>query len=184
MGNGGKSSLPVLSVCSPTCRVSTCICYIKFVSEMGNGGKSSFLVPVVAQPALSVHVFATLNLSLKWEMEVNQRCQFLYFVAQYALSVHVFAILNLSLKLEMEVNYCCQFPHFVAQPVLSVIAWSCSLLDVFYWIGGHSWPENRINSPVSHSVCHQRPAREKHKIRIASRENVDNQTPRNTNFTH
>ena len=26
--------------------------------------------------------------------------------------------------------------------------------------------------------------RERHKIRIASQENVDNQTPRNTNFTH
>ena len=38
--------------------------------------------------------------------------------------------------------------------------------------------------PVSHSVRHQRPARERHKICIASRENVDNQTPRNTNFTH
>ena len=40
------------------------------------------------------------------------------------------------------------------------------------------------NSPVSYSARHQRPARERHKIRIASRENVDNQTPRNTNFTH
>ena len=40
------------------------------------------------------------------------------------------------------------------------------------------------NSPVSHSARHQRPARERHKISIASRENVDNQTPRNTNFTH
>ena len=41
-----------------------------------------------------------------------------------------------------------------------------------------------INSPVSYSVRHQRPARERHKIRIASRENVDNQAPRSTNFTH
>ena len=40
------------------------------------------------------------------------------------------------------------------------------------------------NSPVSHSARHQRPARERHKIRIASRENVDNQAPCNTNFTH
>ena len=40
------------------------------------------------------------------------------------------------------------------------------------------------NSPVSHLARHQRPAMERHKIRIASRENVDNQTPRNTNFTH
>ena len=40
------------------------------------------------------------------------------------------------------------------------------------------------DSPVSYSAGHQRPARERHKIRIASRENVDNQTPRNTNFTH
>ena len=40
------------------------------------------------------------------------------------------------------------------------------------------------NWPVSHSARHQGPARERHKIRIASRENVDNQTPRNTNFTH
>ena len=43
-----------------------------------------------------------------------------------------------------------------------------------------------VNSPVSHSARHQRPARERQKIRIASRENVDNQTPRNrpTDFTH
>ena len=41
-----------------------------------------------------------------------------------------------------------------------------------------------LNRPVSHSARHQRPARERHKIRIASRENVDNQAPRNTNFTH
>ena len=41
-----------------------------------------------------------------------------------------------------------------------------------------------LNSPVLHSVRHQRPARERHKIRIASRETVDNQAPRNTNFTH
>ena len=41
-----------------------------------------------------------------------------------------------------------------------------------------------FNSPVSHSARHQRPAQERHKIRIASRGNVDNQTPRNTNFTH
>ena len=41
-----------------------------------------------------------------------------------------------------------------------------------------------INWPISHSARHQRPARERHKIRIASQENVDNQTPRNTNFTH
>ena len=40
------------------------------------------------------------------------------------------------------------------------------------------------NFPVSHSASHQRPARERHKIRIAPRENVDNQAPRNTNFTH
>ena len=40
------------------------------------------------------------------------------------------------------------------------------------------------NWPVSHSARHQRPARERHRIRIASRENVDNQAPRNTNFTH
>ena len=40
------------------------------------------------------------------------------------------------------------------------------------------------NSPVSHLARHQRPAREGHKFRIASRENVDNQMPRNTNFTH
>ena len=33
------------------------------------------------------------------------------------------------------------------------------------------------NSPVAHSARHQRPARERHKIRIASRENVDNQAP-------
>ena len=32
--------------------------------------------------------------------------------------------------------------------------------------------------PVSHLARHQRPARERHKIRIASRENVDNQGPR------
>ena len=40
------------------------------------------------------------------------------------------------------------------------------------------------NSPVSHSARHQRPARERHKIGIALRENVDNQAPQNTNFTH
>ena len=40
------------------------------------------------------------------------------------------------------------------------------------------------NSPISHSTHHQRPARERHKIRNASRENVNNQALRNTNFTH
>ena len=40
------------------------------------------------------------------------------------------------------------------------------------------------NSPVSYSVRHQRPARERQKIRIASRKNVDNQAPHNTNFTN
>ena len=40
------------------------------------------------------------------------------------------------------------------------------------------------NSPVLHSARHQRPTRERHKIRIASRETVDNQAPRNTNFQH
>ena len=40
------------------------------------------------------------------------------------------------------------------------------------------------NSPISHSARHQRPARETHKIRIASQENVDNQMLCNTNFTH
>ena len=30
------------------------------------------------------------------------------------------------------------------------------------------------DSPVSYSARHQRPGRERHKIRIASRENVDN----------
>ena len=39
------------------------------------------------------------------------------------------------------------------------------------------------NRPASHSARHQRPARERHIMRIASRENVDNQAPRNTNFT-
>ena len=39
-------------------------------------------------------------------------------------------------------------------------------------------------SPASCSARHKRPARERQKIRIASRKNVDNQTPRNTNFTH
>ena len=34
--------------------------------------------------------------------------------------------------------------------------------------------------PVSHSARHQRPARERHIMRIASRENVDNQAPCNT----
>ena len=41
-----------------------------------------------------------------------------------------------------------------------------------------------VNSPVSHLARHQRPARERDKIRSASQENVDNQTPHNTNFTH
>ena len=40
-----------------------------------------------------------------------------------------------------------------------------------------------FNRPVSHSARHQHPARERHIMRIASRENVDNQAPRNTNFT-
>ena len=40
-----------------------------------------------------------------------------------------------------------------------------------------------LNRPVSHSARHQRPTRERHIMRIASRENVDNQAPRNTNFT-
>ena len=39
-----------------------------------------------------------------------------------------------------------------------------------------------FNSPISHSARYQRPARERHKICIASLENVDNQTPRNTKF--
>ena len=39
------------------------------------------------------------------------------------------------------------------------------------------------NRPVSHSARHQRPARERHIMRIASWENVDNQAPHNTNFT-
>ena len=39
------------------------------------------------------------------------------------------------------------------------------------------------NRPVLHSERHQRPARERHKIRIASLENVDNQAPRNANYT-
>ena len=34
-----------------------------------------------------------------------------------------------------------------------------------------------FNRPVSHSARHQRPARERHIMRIASRENVDNQAP-------
>ena len=42
------------------------------------------------------------------------------------------------------------------------------------------WSANgKNNSPVYHSARHQRPARERHRIRTASRENVDNQTPRN-----
>ena len=41
---------------------------------------------------------------------------------------------------------------------------------------------DKNNSPVSHSARHQRPARERHKIRIASRENVDNQAPRYTTW--
>ena len=52
----------------------------------------------------------------------------------------------------------------------------CSLpgLEVLWWY---------LNRPVSHSARHQHPARERHIMRIASRENVDNQAPRNTNFT-
>ena len=42
----------------------------------------------------------------------------------------------------------------------------------------------KLNSPVSHLAHHQRPPTERHKICIASQENVDNQAPRNTNFTH
>ena len=41
-----------------------------------------------------------------------------------------------------------------------------------------------MNRPVSHLARHQRPAREMHKIRVASRGYVDNQAPRNTNFTY
>ena len=44
----------------------------------------------------------------------------------------------------------------------------------FHW--GASW---NSNSSVLHSARHQRPARERHKIRIASRENVDSQAPHN-----
>ena len=53
----------------------------------------------------------------------------------------------------------------------------CAALHALDWKTTNNWP-------VSHSARHQRHARERHKIRIASRENVDNQTPRNTNFTH
>ena len=42
--------------------------------------------------------------------------------------------------------------------------------------------KQQSNSPVSFSARHQRPAIERHKIRIASRENVNNQAPRNTNL--
>ena len=49
---------------------------------------------------------------------------------------------------------------------------------------GEMYLRTKNNSPVSHSARHQHPTRERHKIRIASQENVDKQAPRNTNFTH
>ena len=52
------------------------------------------------------------------------------------------------------------------------------------WKIGLIWCHMKtLYRPVSHSARHQRPARESHIMRIASRENVDNQAPRNTNFT-
>ena len=59
----------------------------------------------------------------------------------------------------------------------------CYILEIpsFYLLLG---PKGIPNWPVLHSARHKHPARERHKIRIASQENVDNQTPRNTNFTH
>ena len=49
---------------------------------------------------------------------------------------------------------------------------------------GEVYASFKIDSPVSHSARHQRPARERHKIHIASQENVDNQMLGDTNFTH
>ena len=75
------------------------------------------------------------------------------------------------------------FPKFVTMtkntPLFSNFA---PLNDVCAYTAW-SW-KNNPNWPVSHSARHQRPARERHKIHIASQENVDNQAPRNTNFTH
>ena len=66
------------------------------------------------------------------------------------------------------------FPKFQLIPILRFWVmhdYVCFIAPIDYW-------------PVSHSARHQRPARERHNIRVASRENVDNQAPRNTNFTH
>ena len=63
----------------------------------------------------------------------------------------------------------------IGQPKVSSFAASETLLVLLFDITN--------NRPVSHSARHQRPARERHIMRIASRENVDNQAPRNTNFT-
>ena len=59
-----------------------------------------------------------------------------------------------------------------------IMFWISEILGLMAFV--KKGPANR---PVSHSARHQRPARERHIMRIASRENVDNQAPRNTNFT-
>ena len=60
-------------------------------------------------------------------------------------------------------------------PIFSVTVFAVQeLIHVVY---------TKSNRPVSHSARHQHSARERHIMRIASRENVDNQEPRNTNFT-
>ena len=78
----------------------------------------------------------------------------------------------------VDFNFIKQFQYYVIMFQTCFIDFRCvsHLIPPILW-----WA---VNSPVSHLACHQRPARERHKICIASRENVDNQTPRNTNFTH
>ena len=77
-----------------------------------------------------------------------------------------------------------QIQHYILYNLLTQTSneHTLRLQALFYFL--FQWYISPLNSPVLHSARHQRPARERHKIRIASRENVDNQVPRNTNFTH
>ena len=63
-------------------------------------------------------------------------------------------------------------------------AWNREMIKRELYLAHRQERAGDTNSPVSHSAHHQCPAMERHKIRIVLRENVDNQTPRNTNFTH
>ena len=86
--------------------------------------------------------------------------------------------------------YTCFHLVFVVYVILFWALWSFemalykSLLYVCMYMYVCLGGKNAPILPFSHSVSHQRPARERHKICIASWENVDKQMPRNTNFTH